>query len=62
MEQFTVISKTDVPADGWYSVSLPVKGVGEIDIHSIIIVPDCESPHDYVEDKACYIDNIEVKM
>ena len=62
VEQFTVISKTDVPADGWCSVSLPVKGVGKIDIHSIIIVPDCESPHDYVEDKACYIDNIEVKM
>ena len=61
-QQFVAISRTDVPPDRWCEVSLPVKGVGGIDVYSIVVVPDCESPHDYMEDKACYIDNIEVKM
>ena len=61
-QQFVAISRTDVPPDRWCEVSMPVKGVGGIDVYSIVVVPDCESPHDYMEDKACYIDNIEVKM
>ncbi len=61
-QQFVAISRTDVPPDRWCEVSLPVKGVGGIDVYSIVVVPDCESPHDYMEDKVCYIDNIEVKM
>ena len=61
-QQFVAVSRTDIPPDRWFEVSLPVKGAGGIDVYSIVVVPDCESPHDYVEDKACYIDNIEVKM
>ena len=61
-QQFVAISRADIPQDRWFEVSLPVKGAGGIDVYSIVVVPDCESPHDYVEDKACYIDNIEVKM
>ena len=57
-EQFTRISEDDVPADSWQTVSIPVKGAPGVLIYSIVIVPDCESPHDYPEDKACYIDNI----
>ena len=57
-EQFTLISKSDVPADSWHKVTIPVKGAPGVKIYSLIIVPDCESPHDYTEDKVCYIDNI----
>lgn len=59
-EQFWALSQGDVPADCWQWLSLPVKGNGGIDIYSLVIVPDCESPHAYEEDGACYIDNISV--
>lgn len=59
-EQFWAMSNTDIPANRWYEVVLPVKGNGGIDIHSLVIVPDCESPHNETEDKICYIDDIEV--
>lgn len=57
-EQFTLISKTDVPADSWQRVTIPAKGAPGVLIYSLVIIPDCESPHNYTEDKACYIDNI----
>lgn len=59
-EQFWAMSTTDVPADKWVEVVLPFKGNGGIDIHSLVVVPDCESPHSYTTDAICYIDNIEV--
>lgn len=59
-EQFWAMSTTDVPKDRWVDVVLPIKGNGGIDIHSLVVVPDCESPHHYTEDALCYIDNIEV--
>lgn len=57
-QQFTLISKTDIPADSWQKVVIPAKGAPGVIIYSLVIVPDCESPHEYKEDKACYIDNI----
>ena len=57
-EQFWAMSVTDVVADKWVDVVLPFKGNGGIDIHSLVVVPDCESPHDYTADALCYIDNI----
>lgn len=59
-EQFWAMSTTDVAADRWVDVVLPIKGNGGIDIHSLVVVPDCESPHNYTADQICYIDNIEV--
>ena len=59
-EQFWAMSQADVPADSWQWLSLPVKGNGGIDIYSLVVVPDCESPHGYAEDAICYIDNISV--
>jgi len=59
-EQFWAMSTTDVVADKWVDVVLPIKGNGGIDIHSLVVVPDCESPHNYTSDAICYIDNIEV--
>lgn len=58
--QFTMISKTDIPADSWQKVPVMVKGDPGVIIYSVVIVPDCESPHDYKEDGICYIDDIKV--
>ena len=59
-EQFWAMSTTDVIPNKWVDVVLPIKGNGGIDIHSLVVVPDCESPHDYTADAICYIDNIEL--
>lgn len=59
-EQFWAMSTTNVGAGKWQDVVLPIKGNGGIDIYSLVVVPDCESPHNYTEDAVCYIDNIEV--
>lgn len=60
VEQFWAMSTTNIGADKWQDVVLPIKGNGGIDIYSLVIVPDCESPHNYTSDAICYIDNIEV--
>lgn len=59
-EQFWAMSTKNVNPDRWEDVVLPIKGNGGIDIYSLVVVPDCESPHNYTDDKLCYIDNIEV--
>ena len=59
-EQFWAMSTKSVPADRWEDVVLPIKGNGGIDIYSLVVVPDCESPHNYTSDQVCYIDNIEI--
>lgn len=61
-EQFWALSTTNVPGDRWYDVVLPIKGNGGIDIYSLVVIPDCESPHNYTEDQACYIDNIVINQ
>ena len=59
-EQFWAMSTRDVAADKWQDVVLPIKGNGGIEIYSLVVVPDCESPHNYTEDAICYIDDIKV--
>lgn len=59
-EQFWAMSTTPVPANQWEEVVLPFKGNGGITINTLVIVPDCESPHGYTDDRICYIDNIEI--
>lgn len=59
-EQFWAMSTTNIGAGKWQDVVLPFKGNGGIDIYSLVIVPDCESPHHYTTDEVCYIDNIVV--
>lgn len=59
-EQFWALSTSNVAADKWVDVVLPIKGNGGIDIYSLVVVPDCESPHNYSEDAVCYIDKIEI--
>lgn len=59
-EQFWGMTTSNIPADRWQEVVVGVKGNGGIDIYSLVIVPDCESPHAYTEDAICYIDAIEI--
>lgn len=60
-EQFWSFSEKEVPARCWTEAVFAVKGNSGIDIHSLIVVPHCESPHNLVEDFACYIDWIEIE-
>ena len=57
-EQFWAMSTSDVAADKWVDVVLPIKGNGGIDIYSLVVIPDCESPHNYTSDAICYVDEI----
>lgn len=59
-EQFWVLSSSKVVAGNWCDAVFPVKGAGGIDIHSLVVVPDCESPHALSEDFAVFIDEIVV--
>ena len=59
-EQFWAMSTMNIGADKWQDVVLPIKGNGGIDIYSLVVVPDCESPHNYTEDAICYVDDIKV--
>ena len=59
-EQFWAMSTSNIGADKWQDVVLPIKGNGGIEIYSLVVVPDCESPHNYTEDAICYIDEIKV--
>ena len=57
-EQFWAMTTGTVAANRWQDVVLGIKGNGGIDIHSLVIVPDCESPHNYASDGICYVDEI----
>lgn len=59
-EQFWAMTTAPVPANQWEDVVLSFKGNGGITINSLVIVPDCESPHTETQDQLCYIDNIEI--
>ncbi len=59
-EQFWGMTISSIEGGLWHDVVIPIKGAGGIDIHSLVVVPDCESPHAYTSDAICYIDNIEV--
>lgn len=59
-EQFWVLSANKVTAGRWCDAVFPIKGAGGIDIYSLVVVPDCESPHQLTEDFLAYIDHIEV--
>ena len=59
-EQFWAMSTLNIGAGKWQDVVLPIKGNGGIEIYSLVVVPDCESPHNYTEDAICYVDDIKV--
>lgn len=59
-EQFWVLSTTKTEPGKWFDAVFPIKGAGGIDIHSLVVIPDCESPHNLTADFAAYIDEVEI--
>ncbi len=58
--QFREISSTTVAPNMWGDAVFSVRGVSGVDIYSLVVVPECESPHDSSEDFVAYIDQIVV--
>lgn len=56
--QFRAMATNAVETGLWSDAVFAVKGAGGIDIHSLVVVPDCESPHTLAEDFLFYVDNI----
>ena len=59
-EQFWALSSLPATPGEWCDAVFPIKGAGGIDIYSLVVVPDCESPHALTSDYAVYIDEIVV--
>ena len=59
-EQFYVVSSNKVKTDCWDDAVFEIKGAEGVLIRSLVIAPDCESPHDLEEDFLFYIDDIEI--
>lgn len=61
VEQFWVESQYDyTKANQWTDMVFPVQTVTGVQIYSLVVVPDLQSPHSYQQDFACYIDQIEI--
>lgn len=60
VEQFWVMCSNTLVANSWCDAVFEIEGSGNIDIHSLVLVPECESPHAAKEDFLFYIDNISV--
>lgn len=59
-EQFWGMTTTQVEAGEWTEAVVTFKGNPGIKIYSLVIVPDCESPHELTSDFVAYIDNISI--
>lgn len=59
-EQLCELSLTPVVSGHWCDAVFPVKGAAGSTILDLVIVPDCESPHNLQADFAAYIDDIVV--
>lgn len=59
-EQCWALSSRTIEPGIWNDAVFAIKGNGGIDISSLVVVPDCESPHNLTEDFLVYIDEIEV--
>lgn len=59
-EQCWALSSRTIEPGIWNDAVFAIKGNGGIDISSLVVVPDCESPHNLTEDFLVYIDEVEV--
>ncbi|MBP3227711.1 MAG: glycoside hydrolase family 16 protein [Bacteroidaceae bacterium] len=59
-EQFWSLSTNEVTPGKWADAVFAIKGVSGVDIYSLVVVPECESPHASTQDFIAYIDQIEV--
>ena len=59
-EQFWELSTREVEPNKWVDAVFPVKGAGGIEIHSLVVVVDCEDTNGLKDDFLAYVDNIVV--
>lgn len=59
-EQFWVYSDNEIIPNKWNDAVFAVRGNKGIEIYSLVVVPDCKSPHNLKKDFAAYIDDIEI--
>ena len=59
-EQFWELSTREVEPNKWVDAVFPVKGAGGIEIHSLVVVVDCEDTNGLKDDFLAYIDNVVV--
>ena len=60
VEQFNVLSTSDIKPYRWCDAVFPIKGVDYIDVYSLVVVPHCEPTHGLDTDFAAFIDDIEI--
>jgi len=60
VEQFWTYPVFAVPSGEWTDAVFPVKTNAGVEIHSLVIVPHCEAPHELDGDFVAYIDDIVV--
>ena len=60
VEQVWVYSSTSTVANQWFDAVFPIKACNGVQIHSLVVVPDVNSPQEMTSDYAAYIDDIEV--
>ena len=58
--QFNQISTNAIGTDKWYDAVFPISAAKGVQIHSFVVVTDCESTHNLNADYVAYIDDIEV--
>jgi len=59
-EQFYVVSNNNVESNKWCDAVFAIKGSSSVELYSLVVVPECESPHNSTEDFLFYIDDITV--
>lgn len=59
-EQAWAITPHALAPHRWHRLSLPIKGNGGIRVHSIVVVPHAESPHQLTTDFAAYIADLQI--
>lgn len=59
-EQFCQESINSVPSGEWAEAVFPVNGADGVVIRSLVVIPDCESPHNLKKDFLFYVDDIEL--
>ncbi len=59
-EQLWVLSNNEVKANQWCDAVFPIKGSNDVQLYSLVVVPECESPHNSTNDFLFYVDDITV--
>ncbi len=57
-EQFNEVYTQKVILGEWNELVFPIKGAPGVEVHALVVVPDCESTHNLDSDFAVYIDEI----